>query len=132
MKIDRKIVYEKYNWLCAYTWKPLWDDWQVDHIKPKWQFGYVTKTPDHENMNHVDNLLPAIRRVNHYKRGLDLEWFRSYMLRFHERLRKLPKKTRVESTQKRIDYINHIAELFWITPDKPFDWKFYFEKITPL
>lgn len=127
MKIDRKAVYNKYGWLCAYTWKPLGDDWQVDHIRPKWTFWCRTKTEDYHLMNHPDNLLPAIRRVNHYKRDYDLEWFRKYMLRFHERLRKLPKKTKVERTKKRIEYIYHIAELFDITPEKPFSWVFYFE-----
>jgi 5-methylcytosine-specific restriction endonuclease McrA len=31
----REEVYNKYGGLCAYTGKPLGDDWQIDHIHPK-------------------------------------------------------------------------------------------------
>lgn len=137
MKLDRQKVFEKCNWLCAYTWKPLWEDWQVDHITPKsstlWRQPERTKQLMWlfiSEVNHIDNLFPAIRIVNHYKRQLELEDFRKYMLRFHERLRKLPKNTSVERTKWRIEYINKIADLFDITVDKPFNWKFHFEKIS--
>ena len=33
--INRQRIYAKYQGRCAYTGKPLGDDWQVDHIIPR-------------------------------------------------------------------------------------------------
>lgn len=127
-KQTRQQVFEKYNGLCAYTGKPLDDKWQVDHVTPRIYFFHRgIKTGHIENPDDISNLLPAIRIVNHYKRDHSLESFRRYMLSFHLRLKKLPKKTVVERTKGRIEYLNKIAVLFEITPDKPFAGKFYFE-----
>lgn len=114
----RQAVYNKYNGRCAYTGKPLGSDWQIDHIEAK----------RYSDNNDISNLAPALPIVNHYKRGLGLEGFREYMLGFHSRLSKLPKKTSSEKTKRRIDYMYEIAKAFDITPDKPFDGVFYFEK----
>jgi hypothetical protein len=84
---------------------------------------------EQEDPDHIDNLLPALRVVNHYKRSLTVEQFRERLTTLHLRLAKLPKKTRLEKTAKRIEYLNHIADLFGITVDKPFDGVFYFEKL---
>jgi hypothetical protein len=119
--MKRETIKQKYNGLCAYTGKTLGEDWQVDHVTPQHK-----KT---ENVNDLSNLLPCQRIVNHYKRGHDLEGFRQYMADFHVRLGKLPKKTMRPQTMKRIDYMNKVADAFEITPEKPFDGKFYFEKL---
>ena len=119
MKNLKQQIHDKYDGLCAYTGQPLGDDWQIDHIKPKVMGG----------SNDLDNLFPALKIVNHYKRCQDLESFRKYMMNFHIRLSKLPKTTRVEKTKKRIIYMNNIASAFGITPEKGFDGKFYFEKL---
>jgi len=123
-------IYNKYNGLCAYTGKPLNDDWQVDHIHPK-----CLKIQEHHNMlthNDIQNLIPACRIINHYKRSLNLEGFRTYMKTFHIRVSKLPKNTNVLKTQKRKIYMLKIAELFDITIDKPFNGVFYFETINTI
>lgn len=131
----RQQVYDKYNGLCAYTGKPLQSDWQVDHIKPKchyiWRQNDITKQEfgiDYD-VDDLQNLLPALRIVNHYKRANDLDGFRKYMLNFHLRLAKLPKKTSVNRIKRRIEYMNEVAELFGITTTKPFCGWFYFETI---
>lgn len=139
MSISKKLreqVRLKYGGLCAYTGLPLEDKWQVDHVLPKhlndWlekgfeKEGYVAL----ENVNSIENLVPALRIVNHYKRSLDLEGFRNYMITFHTRLAKLPKKTEVDNTKKRIAYMNEVANLFGITKDNPFNGVFYFESLT--
>jgi len=123
----REQVRMKFNGLCAYTGKPLDDKWQVDHIEPQYLYAMNLR---HGNRHDISNLLPAIRIVNHYKRGQDLELFRSFMTRFHQRLKKLPKKTGCAKTEKRIAYMNQVAELFEITVDKPFSGIFYFEWLT--
>lgn len=134
---DREIVFKKFGGKCAYTGKSLESDWQVDHIKSKIKHEYdtyfnsssVEEIKDNlKKVNNIDNLFPALRIVNHYKRGHDLEGFRQYMINFHIRLSKLPKKTLILNTQKRKDYMYKVADAFGITIDIPFDGKFYFEK----
>lgn len=129
MAISKKLrqqVYEKYGGRCAYTGKPLDDKWQVDHVTP---YLYLTvRYPSHlEIINHINNLLPACQIINHYKRSKDLEEFRQYMLTFHKRLERLPNNCIVEKSRRRKAYMLKVAELFDITPDKPFIGKFYFE-----
>lgn len=137
----RQQVYEKFNGLCAYTGKPLDDNWQVDHITSKYQIKYnaakeVARQKDWNDyqdtikqIDNIENLFPAISFVNHYKRSYDLEGFKGYLKDFHKRLAKLPKTTKRPDTVKRIAYMNTIANLFDITIDKPFSGKFYFETI---
>lgn len=122
--MDKKYIYDKFGGLCAYTGKPLGEDWQIDHIEPQHKFkkGFIEG-----NKDDVDNLIPALKIVNHYKRGLNLEGFRKYMENFHLRLAKLPKKTSLEKTKKRIVYMNAVADVFDISVDKPFNGRFYFE-----
>ncbi|AXF52601.1 MAG: hypothetical protein [Caudoviricetes sp.] len=136
-KKTREQVRLKYNGLCAYTGKLLGDDWQVDHMTSVYKQTnnayYTASNPDEINIiiskvHDINNLMPALRIVNHYKRSLDLEGFRDYMSDFHKRLAKLPKKTSVERTAKRIEYMNKVADAFDITTDKPFSGLFFFEK----
>lgn len=126
-KKDREIIKMKFGGLCAYTGTPLEDDWQVDHINPKrlYDAGRINGDP-----NHIDNLIPCQRIVNHYKRAEPLDSFRTWLLGgLHERLKKLPKNPKAEKTVKHKAYLLEVAGLFDITPDKPFSGKFYFEKI---
>ena len=137
-KQQRQAVRDKFDGKCAYTGKDLGDDWQVDHVVSQFKFGYTLwgKCKDREEyeerkkeVHHINNLFPALKIVNHYKRSLDLEGFRRYMTDFHKRLAKLPKTTRVPATERRIAYMNNIADAFDITVDKPFSGLFYFERV---
>ena len=170
-------VFAKFGGLCAYTGRPLGNDWQIDHAESKHLFEKVFVSPafykckesgakisveeyqertdeiignperhseawlflhnykycpptykPHPDCNKLENLLPALKIVNHYKRELDIEGFRDYMKRFHIRLSKLPKKTTVTRTIERKKYLMQVAEVFGITEEKPFDGIFYFEK----
>lgn len=138
MNKKRHFVFDKYNGLCAYTGKPLGDDWQIDHMTSKSGSRFITYIHGNaeerrkqrvQALNHIDNLMPTCRIINHYKRSHDLESFRKYMLDFHKRLAKLPKKTNVARTEKRKEYMFKVAELFGITQDIPFSGVFYFEII---
>jgi hypothetical protein len=122
----RQRIYNKFNGLCAYTGKPLDDKWQVDHMIAKAFFNAI---PRPFKMNDIENLLPAIRIINHYKRAQTVKEFRHSISTLHIRLKKLPKKTSLESTKRRIEYLNEVAELFGVTPDKPFSGNFYFETL---
>lgn len=116
--IDRQAVHDKFGGRCAYTGKPLGDDWQVDHIIPKCLGG----TDD------IDNLVPVLAIVNHYKRSLSLKDFKEWYLGgLHERLKKLPKNPKSEQGIRRKAYLLKVAEAFDITPDKPFCGKLWYE-----
>lgn len=137
MATKRQIVHDKFNGLCAYTGKPLGADWQIDHMTSKYEARYIdawniASTKDWNaakvKIHDIKNLMPALRIVNHYKRSLDLEGFRKYMLSFHLRLAKYPKNPIVKSSIKRKEYMYKVADAFDITIDKPFSGLFYFEK----
>jgi 5-methylcytosine-specific restriction endonuclease McrA len=137
-KKQRLEVFNKYNGLCAYTGKTLEQDWQVDHVQSRInnEFQCYNNSSSIEEIkqklkecDYIDNLLPALRIVNHYKRGHGLEGFRRYMLSFHKRLQKLPKKTTILKTEKRKEYMYKVASAFDITIDKPFSGQFYFETL---
>ena len=113
IKIDmRKRVYKKYNGHCSYCGRKIdYKDMQVDHIVPL--NGWSEKGEDtYENFN------PSCRRCNHYKRCQSLESFRLSMRTLHERISK--------------DYITKIGIDYGIVTLKPFDGKFYFEKIAEM
>lgn len=86
------------------------------------------KYKPHPDCDHIDNLLPALRIVNHYKRELDLDGFREYLNKLHIRISKLPKKSAVPRTLSRKIYLMNVAAVFGITLENPFDGLFYFEK----
>ena len=123
----RDIIFNKYHGKCAYTGKPLPDDWQIDHMIPKCETLQMYHTI--KNHNDIRNLLPTLKIVNHYKRGLNIEGFRDYMESFHIRLAKLPKNPKVAKSIKRKAYMFEVAEAFGITIDKPFDGIFHFERV---
>ena len=123
----KQIIFDKFNGKCAYTGTTLKDDWQIDHLIPQFLFkeGYVDG-----DCNHIDNLVPSQKIVNHYKRISTIEEFRTWKLgSFHEKLKKLPKNPKTEKSKKRIEYMKEIANLFGITEDKPFSGVFYFETL---
>lgn len=122
----RQRVFEKYDGLCAYSGTPLEDDWQVDHVIPckLFEMGHPG------DPNDIENLMPVQRIINHYKRGLTLEKFKSWYLGgLHERLKKLPENPRVEKSIRHKEYLLEVAELFGIEPDKPFSGELYFEQL---
>jgi 5-methylcytosine-specific restriction endonuclease McrA len=70
-KSKREAVYRKYNGHCAYCGREIaYKDMQVDHFHPLRAWGIEdTGTDD------LDNLMPACRMCNHYKRANSLETF---------------------------------------------------------
>jgi hypothetical protein len=134
MKINREQVYNKYGGLCGYSGTPLEDDWQVDHIVPQRvaHFFNIERYREKYGINSVDdieNLIPCQKIINHYKRSLSLEEFRTLWLGgLHKRLDK-PKNPRTEKSRKTKEYRLKVASYFGITPDKPFSGVFYFETL---
>lgn len=104
--INRKMVHEKYDGRCAYCGNIiLFENMQVDHIVSKRNGG----------TNDMENLNPSCRLCNHYKRADNLESFRFMMSYLHERIGKI--------------YIIRVAVKYGMLTLKPFDGKFYFEKV---
>lgn len=120
----RDKVYSRFGGKCAYTGTPLKDDWQIDHLIPKRHF----KDKVLKGVDDIENLVPAQRIINHYKRGESLKVLREWKLgKLHERLKKLPKNPKSPKSIRRKEYLLEVAELFEITEDKPFSGRFYFE-----
>jgi putative glutamine amidotransferase len=122
----REKIREKFGGLCAYTGKPLGDDWQIDHIAPR----RLLRWKKNIDVEAEDNLVPCLRTVNYYKRGFGLEGFRKYIMKINERIRGMKKKdgTYRKNMENRCRYVERIAEAFGITDDAPFDGVFYFER----
>jgi hypothetical protein len=122
----RERIREKFGGLCAYTGKPLGDDWQIDHMTPR----RLSRWKKNIDVEAEDNLMPCLRTVNYYKRGFGLEGFRKYIKKINRRIRGMKKKdgTYRKNMENRCKYVERIAEAFGITDDAPFDGVFYFEK----
>lgn len=132
----REIVFNKCGGRCAYCGCELESSWQVDHAVSKcyWHV-YSAINSIAYSADDISNLMPACKVCNHYKRSLCVDafgshtGFRTYMLNFHKRLAKLPKKTVSKQTEKRKVYMTAIANRYGITPEKPFSGVFYFERL---
>ena len=104
-KSDRIKVWNKYDKHCAYCGKIIkYQDMQVDHMIPKRRHG--PDTPD--------NLMPACRRCNHYKRAWPLKEFRRLLVTMSDRIQKM--------------YLMKVAIDYGIIKPVPWDGVFYFEK----
>jgi hypothetical protein len=105
--MNRTEVLNKYGGRCAYCGNEITlKTMQVDHIWPQ-RLGYK---PD----NSFENLNPACRSCNHYKRAEPLYHYRVLMQTIQDRLMKI--------------YIFRVALNYGIISIKPFDGIFYFEK----
>jgi hypothetical protein len=127
-KKDRETIKNKFGGRCAYSGTVLEDDWQVDHVDPlvRCQFTNVARFP---NAHNLENMVPCQRTINNYKGATPLGAFRNWLLGdLHKRLKKLPKNPITEKSKKHKENLLRIADLFGITPEKPFDRVFYFEK----
>mgnify|MGYP000858725485 CR=1 FL=1 len=109
-KQTRQAVYNKYGGRCAYCGKELeYKDMQVDHIDPQRYYD------DKKKADQMENLNPACRRCNHYKRGNSLGGFRRLLKTLHQRVREI--------------YICKVAEDYGVIKVEPWDGKFYYERM---
>lgn len=122
-KADCIKVHDKYGGHCAYCGKKIkYVEMQVDHMHPKCQGHFYESKRSREyyglkgdNVDSFENLMPACRRCNHYKRSFKLEDFRKMIQTINDRV-----------------FQNYIAKvaLDYGTVDKvEWDGKFYFERI---
>lgn len=125
----RERIFQKFGGLCAYSGTPLESDWQIEHIEPVERHPFTGIMFKPEN-NKEENLVPVQKIINHYKHSIDLETYRTWLLGgLHDRLKKLPKKTKNPKAIKRKEYLQKVAAYFGISEEKPFSQVFYFETI---
>lgn len=123
-KATRNQVYNKFKGHCSYCGREITlKEMQVDHAHPKHLGHFYESSAMKEvykckgdNVDALENLMPACRRCNHYKRGDNIEGFREKLLTLHERLSR--------------NYIYKVAKDFGIAIEVPFDGLFYFEKLS--
>lgn len=94
-KSVRLLVHEKYNHRCAYCGCELdYKDMQVDHIESVYKHDYEKscfgrETLSREELNSIENYMPACRACNFYKGTYNLEMFRKNLSTLlYENLRK--------------------------------------------
>lgn len=105
--LERKHVYEKCKGHCAYCGEKLdMKDMQIDHIVPLCRGG----------KDELENMLPACRSCNHYKRTSSIEGFR-------EMIEKIPDKLERDS------YIYRIGRRYGNVTSNKKAIGFYFEKM---
>ena len=107
---ERRTVYDKMGGRCAYCGEALaYEDMQVDHVMPLRGF-------DDDSGDALDNMLPACRSCNHYKRGNTLEGWRKML-------------EATPATLKRDCYTYRQAVRFGMVTPTPKRVTFYFEKL---
>lgn len=102
----REKVWKKYDCKCAYCGEDLeYSKMQVDHIQSQSNGGN----------DEIGNYNPSCRPCNFYKSDFDIEGFRNQLSTITERIKK--------------PFIVRLAMKYGIISFKPFDGRFYFEKV---
>lgn len=105
---ERRAVYETMGGHCAYCGCELpYKDMQVDHVVPL----------QHGGADDPSNMFPACRGCNHYKRGMELKWWR-------EQIERIP------DTLLRDCYTYRRGLSFGMVAPMPHKVVFYFERIS--
>lgn len=108
-KLKRETVYGKYGGRCAYCGREIaYAEMQVDHFHPR-------RTSQDPSVDELENLMPACRMCNHYKRAHSLETFRKY-------IEEIPRKLSE-------NYIYKIGIVYGEVAEQNHPVKFYFEEV---
>lgn len=112
---ERAAIHGKTGGRCAYCGEPVTiRGMQVDHVIPM-EF-YRVYAAEGKDLNDMDNLLPACKSCNNYKRSLTLDKFRLS-------LERMPMVLARDSVTYRI------AARFGLVVPAPHQVKFYFEQM---
>ena len=126
MKIDRNLIYLKFNGKCAYCGHKIKIcDMQVDHIIPRSTYVFHMQTRHKvpfflshltmDDVNHIDNLFPSCQICNLRKLNYSLEDFRTEV---NELVSLLESKSQTYKLAKRFNFVKE---------KKVKQFKFYFE-----
>jgi len=114
MKIDRTLVFNKFDGKCAYCGYGLIKGWHLDHAIPQWHCQTKNPIAKLEDVHCFDNYMPSCRSCNLLKSGNGIEGFRKHI------------ESQIEIL--RIDRPTfRLAERFGLIECKPKKVVFYFE-----
>lgn len=126
MKPTRRIIYDKFGGKCAYCGCELNGKFQIDHLISKEWFKVEIRdkhsVPEflfhltENDVNHIDNLMPACCSCNNYKHSFTLNVFR-------EQIGLLVQRLNSTFTQYKI------AKRYGLVSENIKPIKFYFETI---
>jgi 5-methylcytosine-specific restriction endonuclease McrA len=107
IKIDRHLVYGKFNGRCAYCGNDLeFKDMQVDHFVPKTKF-------DGNGVDSIENLMPSCKECNMDKGNMLIDEWRGRLINAVETV----KSSKILASAIKFNMIDI----------KPFSGKFYYE-----
>lgn len=110
-KAERKSVYDKCNGHCAYCGCEIpFKGFQIDHVKSLYRY------EADEDVESIENMLPACRNCNFYKSTFTIEEFR-------ERITGIPQRL------ARDMFIYRLALRFGIVEEHHEPIRFYFENL---
>lgn len=119
MKINRTEIYQKYEGKCGYCGEDITEkEMQIDHIVPIYRnhsLQDLTKMNIIRGTNNLNNLMPACKSCNNFKKTLTLEKFRIEMQKQVERANKYS-----------VNY--RFAKKFGLVKETNIDVVFFFEK----
>lgn len=116
-KAKRIEVWNKYDHHCAYCgYKLEYKDMQVDHINSVYTRCDYKKEKTLDEINEIDNLMPACRQCNLYKSTFDLEEFRNRLT-----------SVMMKNLQKTFQY--RLALKYGLIKENINPIEFYFEKL---
>lgn len=110
---ERMQVFNKFSGHCAYCGKEIaYKDMQVDHLEPLKGRNHKTV----EELETMENYMPACRMCNHYKRANTLEGWRKMIETIPEKLEKG-------------SYIYRVGKQYGLVKENKQAVKFYFERV---
>lgn len=115
-KAVRQQVYDSLNGHCGYCGcKITYKEMQVDHIEAVYLHEEELNAGQAQEINSIENYMPACRMCNFYKSTMRVESFRKQLETLPERLDKI--------------FIYRLAKKYGIVKEKCENVKFYFEEV---
>ena len=114
-KAVRQQVYDSLNGHCGYCGCEItYKEMQVDHIEAVYLHEAELNAGEAQQVNSIENYMPACRMCNFYKSTMSIESFRKQLETLPERLEKL--------------FIYRLAKKYGIVQEIKKPVQFYFEK----
>lgn len=114
-KAVRQQVYDSLNGHCGYCGCEItYKEMQVDHIEAVYLHEAELNAGEAQQVNSIENYMPACRMCNFYKSTMSIESFRKQLEKLPERLEKL--------------FIYRLAKKYGIVQEIKKPVQFYFEK----
>lgn len=124
-------IKNRFNGYCAYSGKPLDDNWEIDYLFPLsdkiWGRNMAALLGINFKKDSIYNKVPCCSIVRYFKVGSNTTQFKNFLLQVHLEAFKDPNNLQKDIVRK--EKLKELCALFDIEQDKPFCGKFYYEKI---